>query len=224
MFLVVRGKTYLFFIYSFIFSDLLSSESPSGTVEINATVNARRMYASCVNEDAIETEGFAVMLSFINRELGGWPILQGSTWDESTFDLPRLLVKLCEYSDYSSSIIFKAGTEIDAKNSSHRSIRVSQEGLALEDRTYYLTESNITQAYRKFMKDIALTLTNDISMIDNDVNSIYAFEQLISKVIIFRCKYSLSHFFPHSTFGHIPNKMHVMKKLFEQHSSIYRQQ
>jgi len=42
------------------------------------------------------------------------------------------------------------------------------------------------------MRDFALALTDDTSMIDNDVNAIFAFEQLISKVILFSCIHSLS--------------------------------
>jgi len=118
---LVGGKQSLFFIYSFIVSDLLSSSPPNGTVQLNSTFNARRMYASCVNEDAIEAEGVDVILPFINTELSGWPILQGSTWDNSTFNLSRLLLKLNEYSN---SVIYNVGTQIDPRNSSFRSIRV----------------------------------------------------------------------------------------------------
>ncbi|UJR17718.1 hypothetical protein I4U23_004616 [Adineta vaga] len=62
-----------------IIGDLLSSKPLNEMVELKATINARRMYTSCVNEDVIEVEDVDVILTFINRELGGWPILQGST-------------------------------------------------------------------------------------------------------------------------------------------------
>ncbi|CAF3760157.1 unnamed protein product [Rotaria sp. Silwood1] len=60
-------------------------------------MNARRMYASCVDEDGIEAEGIDTILSFVNTELGGWPILQGSTWNNATFNFSRILLKLNEY-------------------------------------------------------------------------------------------------------------------------------
>jgi hypothetical protein len=111
----------LFFIYCFTLSDILSSSPPNEATELKATLNARRLYASCVNEDAIEAEDNDVILFFINTELGGWPILQGSAWNNSTFNLSRLLLKL---NAYSSSVIYNIGTQIDEKNSSFRSIRV----------------------------------------------------------------------------------------------------
>ena len=103
---------------------LLSTPSLNTTSELKAIVNIRRLYNSCIDENAIETNGINVILSLINEEFGGWPILQGSTWNNSTFNLSRLLLKLCLYSDYSSSVIFKAGTQIDATNSSLQNIRV----------------------------------------------------------------------------------------------------
>jgi predicted metalloendopeptidase len=165
---------------TFISSELLTSSPSDGTVELNSTLNARRMYASCINEEAIEAENINVILPFINTELGGWPILQGLAWDNSTFNLSRRLLTLTEYSN---SVIFNAGTQIDQQNSSFRSIRISQSALALGNRNYYFNESDVTRAYRQFMRDLALALTNDTSMIETDVNDIYKFEQRIARFV-----------------------------------------
>ncbi len=180
---IIDGKRYAtasFIRDTFISSDLLTSPLPDGTAELNSTLNARRMYASCINEEAIEAENIDVILPFINNELGGWPILQGLGWDSSTFNLSRILLKLAEYSN---SVIYNAGTQIDQQNSSMRSIRISQNNLALGDRNYYFNESDVTRAYRQFMRELALALTNDTSMIENDVNATYTFEQTIAKYV-----------------------------------------
>lgn len=103
--------------------DLLSLLPPNGTNESKSIINARRLYDSCVNEEAIEANGANAMLSLINIELGGWPILQGSTWNNSTFNFSNLLLKLVEYGSY---IIYAVGTEVDNKNSSVNLIRVSR--------------------------------------------------------------------------------------------------
>ncbi len=101
--------------------DLLSTSPSNDTKELDAIVQSRRLYNSCVDENQIETDGVDAILSLVNTELGGWPILQGSTWDSSTFNFSHLLLQLNEYNNY---IIYKAGTEIDDKNSSITSIRV----------------------------------------------------------------------------------------------------
>ena len=176
-------------------SDILTSPLPNATVGIRSIDNARRLYDSCVNEAAIEASGTEALLSIVNNELGGWPILRGSSWNSSTFDLPRLLVKLREYSQ---SVIYSSGTSTDDKNSSAYFVQVriarrhlpttilshqvSQSDLALEQRDYYARESNITVAYRLFIRDFTRALTNDASMIDNDVQDIYDFEAQIAKV------------------------------------------
>ncbi|CAF0789680.1 unnamed protein product [Adineta steineri] len=158
--------------------DLLSSPISNETIKPNAIVNARRLFSSCINEEAIEEEGIDVILSFINTELGGWPILQGSTWDSSTFDLTNLLTKLGQYSVFT---LYYVGTYPDEKNSSSYCIYMGQGSLGLSARSYYINETEITQAYRQYMKNIALALTNDTSIIDNDINDIFEFEKTISQ-------------------------------------------
>jgi hypothetical protein len=69
----------------------------------------------------MEAEGVDVILPFVNTALGGWPILQGSTWNNATFNFSVLLLKLAEYGN---SLIYNAGTKIDEKNSSLQGIRV----------------------------------------------------------------------------------------------------
>lgn len=103
------------------FEDILSSTSLNISAESKAITNARRLYTSCVNETTIELDGVDVILSFINKELGGWPILLGSMWKESTFDLLHLMTRLSQHNNF---IFYKVKSVADEKNSSIRSIRV----------------------------------------------------------------------------------------------------
>ncbi|CAF3957278.1 unnamed protein product [Rotaria sordida] len=80
--------------------DLISSSPTNGTTEPKAITNARHWHNSCINESAIEEEGVDVILSFINKELGGWPVLLGDTWNESTFDFYRLILKLSQHNHF----------------------------------------------------------------------------------------------------------------------------
>ena len=107
-----------------LFADLLSLSPPNGTNEPDAILNARRLYASCVDEETIEVDGVDAILAFVNTELGGWPLLQGSAWVNSTFNFSRLLLKLYEYN---SNVIYNAGTGIYDMNSSAYIIRVSKQ-------------------------------------------------------------------------------------------------
>jgi hypothetical protein len=104
-----------------LFVDLLSTSSPNGTTELDAIVNARRLYNSCIQEDEIEAEGVNTILSLVNTEFGGWPILQGSQWNTTAFNFSQLLIML---NKYNTDVIYTAGTQIDDKNSSAMAIRV----------------------------------------------------------------------------------------------------
>jgi hypothetical protein len=102
--------------------DILSPPSINDTNEPRAIVNARNLYQSCVDEQNIEDEGMASILSLINAEFGGWPIIQSSTWDNTTFNLLSRLLKLRRYNN---NIIFGIGTSIDDKNSTEYDLGVS---------------------------------------------------------------------------------------------------
>ncbi|CAF0828341.1 unnamed protein product [Adineta steineri] len=99
--------------------DILTPSSTNDTNEPNAIINARNLYHSCINEQHIEDEGINPILSLINNEFGGWPIIQ-SLWDNSTFDILDLLLKLRKYNN---NILFGIGTSVDDRNSTEYDLR-----------------------------------------------------------------------------------------------------
>ncbi|CAF3073352.1 unnamed protein product [Rotaria sp. Silwood2] len=157
--------------------DILTSPLPNDTTQIKAIANARRLYDSCIDEPTIESTGVDTVLSLIDNELGGWPILNGLSWNETQFNLSHLLFKLREYNN---NIIYNCGTATDDKNSSAYYIRIAQSDLGLEQRQYYLNETKLTIAYRQFIYDLAMSLANDTTMVDKDTRDIYEFEKKIS--------------------------------------------
>lgn len=112
--------------------ELLSTPPPDSEEELPAIVNSRRLYNSCLDEEQIELEGITSILTLINTEFGGWPILQDSQWNSSTFDFTRLLLKLNEYNHFS---IFSIATHTNEKNSSINGLRV---GLDISQCCFFL--------------------------------------------------------------------------------------
>ncbi|CAF4117161.1 unnamed protein product, partial [Adineta steineri] len=157
--------------------DILTSSPTNDTNEPKAIINTRNLYHSCIDEQLIEDEDISLILSLINNEFGGWPIIQ-SSWDNSTFDLLNLLLKLRKYSN---NIIFDIGTSINEKNSTEYGLKISQSDLGLGEREYYMNESKITVAYRRYMFDLASVLSNDTSTIEQDVNDMFEFEKELAK-------------------------------------------
>ncbi|CAF2049942.1 unnamed protein product [Rotaria magnacalcarata] len=158
--------------------DILTPPPSNEKAEPTALDNARVLYNSCINEQNIEDEGTDTILSIVNNEFGGWPILEGSSWDNSTFNLFNLLLKLRQYNN---DIIFGIGTSVDEKNSEKYDLVIGQSDIGLGQRQYYSNESKITIAYREFIRDLAKELSDDTSMVDTDVNEIFAFEKEIAK-------------------------------------------
>ena len=94
--------------------DLLASTS-NESIELQSVANARHLYSSCTNETNIDAEGVERILLLIDTEFGGWPILQGESWNESTFNFSNLIFRLRQYN---YNILYRVGTDVDEKNSS----------------------------------------------------------------------------------------------------------
>ncbi|CAF1253776.1 unnamed protein product [Adineta steineri] len=157
--------------------DILTSLPPNDIKEPKAIMNARNLYHSCINEQHIEDEGNDLILSLINNEFGGWPIMQ-SSWDDSNFNISNLLLKVRKYN---YNIIFGIGTSIDDTNSTEYVLTIGAGDLGLDKPEYYMNESKTTMAYRQDMFDSASTLSNDTSTVKQDVNDVYKLEKELAK-------------------------------------------
>lgn len=158
--------------------DLLSQAPTDPSTQLNAVTNAQNLYRSCINEAAIDQEGANYILSLVDTEFGGWPILQGLSWNNESFNFIDLIMKLRQYNQ---NLLFRVLTATDDKNSTSYDIELGQGDLGLESKDYYKTETPTTIAYRQFMRDLAKALATDTSMIEQDVTDMYEFEQNIAQ-------------------------------------------
>jgi len=92
----------------------MSETSENETAELQCVLNARRLYSSCVNEAQIEIDGVGPVLSLV-QTFGGWPILEGESWNPQTFNLSNLLLSLRQYNH---NFIYRINTDVDQVNSS----------------------------------------------------------------------------------------------------------
>ncbi|UJR18376.1 hypothetical protein I4U23_005280 [Adineta vaga] len=157
--------------------DLFAASSTSNN-ELQSILNARILYASCINEEAIETDSLKTILSFIDTELGGWPIIKGSDWSSLNYSLANQLLRLTLYG---LNPLYTIVTSIDAINSSSYGIFIDQSKLNLRTKDVYTTENNITIVYREVMREIVLELTNITLDIDTDIADMFALEKSIAQ-------------------------------------------
>ncbi|CAF4136727.1 unnamed protein product [Rotaria sp. Silwood2] len=88
---------------------------------------------------------------------------------------------LLEMAKYNLNAIYTIITINDEQNSSIYVIGVGQGSLGLAQPESYANENALTKSYQQWMKDLAMTMTNVTSMIDDDVTSIFELEKKIAE-------------------------------------------
>lgn len=77
----------------------------------------RNMFRGCINKTEINSVGLQTVKKVI-KELGGWPLLEGASWDEKNFDWIKATYKLRELG-YDYSIFFKVVVSHDFKETGY---------------------------------------------------------------------------------------------------------
>ena len=114
-----RGRKYEIIFFFLYFSNIDILSEPIDEQDIKATVNAKQLFASCINEDAIEKRGLQPILDYINEELSGWPILNSSTQYNIT-----VIDRLIRLKKVDSSQLFECFVSTDPKNPKKNVLRV----------------------------------------------------------------------------------------------------
>ena len=81
------------------------------------------MFGDFVFTDTLEKRNEQPLINILNK-LGGWPVLEGGSWNESKYDFENLAASLL--SNYSTSVYFSFGVTTDDKNSSRNLLYVSK--------------------------------------------------------------------------------------------------
>ncbi|KAK4879936.1 hypothetical protein RN001_008082 [Aquatica leii] len=144
-----------------VISDLLQEqlrsmiEEPIKPNEPKSFVLLKKIYKSCMNKTAIEQDGLTTIKSIL-KKLGGWPVLEGSHWNDGNFDWRQSVYKFRK-AGYSVDYFMDFSVGIDLKNSSQRVIDLDQGALGL--RREFLAkglEDKLVKAYYDYMVDIAV--------------------------------------------------------------------
>ncbi|RWS01094.1 hypothetical protein B4U79_02856, partial [Dinothrombium tinctorium] len=89
-------------------------EAPIDENDINATIDAKNLFASCMNETLIEKRGSNPLLELLST-LGGWPVLKADPAVDSPLDWVTLMAKLRLFNN---DILIGQWVGPDNKNSS----------------------------------------------------------------------------------------------------------
>lgn len=132
---------------------------------------AKSVFQSCMDREKIEERGLEPLKQIL-RKMGGWPLLEGSSWPDEGFKWYEMIYKFRDQG-YSVDYLVDFSVTTDLKNSSWRVLDLDQPGLGMA-REYLMKglEDGDVQAYFTYMKDVALLMgateeTAEQQMLDN---------------------------------------------------------
>ncbi|CAN8016172.1 unnamed protein product, partial [Ixodes persulcatus] len=146
-------------------------ESPVDSTDSNATINAKNLYASCLNETVIEARREKPLLKLLDS-LGSWPVIT-SNWTGDDFDWLNLTAVMRRHSN---DILFGQWVGADSKNSTVNVIHLDQAETGLPSRDYYIRGTQQVEAYFRFMVSIAQLLGAERSFASQEMEDVLNLE------------------------------------------------
>ncbi|XP_019873601.1 neprilysin-2 isoform X1 [Aethina tumida] len=170
-----------------IISDLLQEqlrsmiEEPISETEPKPFQLTKKLYRACMNKTRIEEIGLSTIHQ-IFKDLGGWPLLEGSTWNEGEFNWRESVYKFRKVG-YSVDYFIDFSVGIDLKNSTKRIIDLDQASLGLR-REFLIKGFNekLVKAYYDYMVDIAVIFGADREKAKTELRESLEFEMKLANI------------------------------------------
>ena len=143
----------------------------------------KSVFQSCMNRELIEARGLGPVRAIL-KKLGGWPLLEGSDWNDKGFKWYELIYKFREMG-FSVDYFYDFSVVTDLKNSSWRTMDLDQPGLGLS-REYLMKglEDSDIQAYLTYIKDISVLIGAKPEDADREMLEMLKFEIEIANITL----------------------------------------
>lgn len=160
--------------------DLL--EKPPSKKDREATRKAKFLYTSCINETLIDIQGLDPIKGLLD-DLGGWPVVLGSSWQPDRVDIMELIVKLRHYNN---KILIDQWVSSDDKNSEVNIIQLDQPELGMPSPDYYVKndEPPFLAVYEKYAYDVAVMFGANETTAQSDVHALVELEVRLANITI----------------------------------------
>lgn len=141
----------------------------------------KRLYASCNNVSIIEYLQERPLRELLNS-VGGWPVIDGSEWNETAFDWQKTIALFRKHGVY-MNFLMDLSVVKDLKNSSRYILQLDQPYFGLPDRGYFLKgmTDHVVQAYYQFMVDTAILLGANETIAKDEMLKALLFETELAK-------------------------------------------
>ena len=90
---------------------------------------AKSMYQSCMDTEKIEEKGLTPLTDVLKR-MGGWPLLEGDSWDKDKFKWFEMVYRFRD-EGFSIDYLINFSVTTDLRNSSWRTLDLDQPGLGM---------------------------------------------------------------------------------------------
>ena len=157
---------------------ILEEKSQPGESEVFTM--ARNVYQACMDEEKIEEVGLEPLKEMLHK-MGGWPVLEGDSWDEAAFSWIDTVYTFRRHG-YSTDYLIDFSIVTDSKNSSWRVIDIDQASLGLS-REYLINglDDEDVNSYYNYMVAVAELLGADRATAATELKQSLLFEIELAK-------------------------------------------
>jgi len=155
---------------------ILEADGEEGESRVFTMV--RDVYKACMDEDKIEEIGLQPLKDMLHK-MGGWPVLEGDSWDESMFSWIDTVYTFRQHG-YSTNYLIDIFIGTDIKNSSgftKRVINIDQANLGMP-REYLINgmDDDDVTSYHNYMVNVAVLLGADRVKAEKELKESLLFE------------------------------------------------
>ncbi|XP_047105420.1 neprilysin-2-like [Schistocerca piceifrons] len=137
---------------------------------------ARNLHTACTNKKRIESRGLEPLQRVLKDELGGWPAVEGDSWDETSFDWLHSIYRF-RRAGFSIDYFIKFQVKRDVRNSTQRYMHLDQASLGLS-REFLLKglSDKRVDAYYQYQVDLAVLLGAERTRAERELRQSLEFE------------------------------------------------
>ncbi|XP_036347356.1 neprilysin-2-like [Rhagoletis pomonella] len=160
--------------------EIVTEERPKSEPNHFQLPNA--LYKACMNKSLIEQLG-AAPIANIAKSLGGWPVIEGDSWNADNSWSWQETVKKFRKLGFSMDYIIDFSISVDLKNSTTRIIDVDQSAIGLS-REYLVKGFNETlvSSYYDYMVDMAVLFGADKERAKRELRESLEFEIALANI------------------------------------------
>ncbi|KAK4879929.1 hypothetical protein RN001_008075 [Aquatica leii] len=144
---------------------------------------AKQFYNVCMNTNATEENNLKTAKNLL-KKLGGWPIIEGASWNEDDFDWKKQMYKFRRYG-FDVNTFLDTTIGVNVENSSQRIVSFDQADLPVNRLNLVMGLANpIVKSYYNYLIDLAVIFGADRDEATLQVKEVMEFMFKLAKITL----------------------------------------